>query len=228
MTVQLPNGRMIVVDAKTPLDAFLDSNQGVDPSLQALRFVAHAERVKSHLRDLSSKAYWRQFDQTPEFVVCFLPSEALFSAALEADPSLIEFGSQANVLMATPTTLIALLKAVAYGWQQSQVAQNAKKIQETGQVLYNKLLNAHEHFSKLGSALENAVSNYNRFVGAVEGRGGAFFHARKLGNLVHGVDEIEVLEALPAEPRELTAEDWESTPRLAFSVEADDSAKTEI
>jgi DNA recombination protein RmuC len=221
MTIQLPNGRTIIVDAKTPLDAFLDAGEGVDPAAQALRFVAHAERVKAHLRDLSSKAYWKQFDHTPEFVVCFLPSEALFSAALEADPSLIEFSSQANVVMATPTTLIALLKAVAYGWQQSQVTRNAKAIQEAGHDLYNKLVNAHEYFAKLGVALENAVGNYNRFVGAVEGRGGAFFHARKLGSLVHSADEIEQLEPLPAEPRILAADDWPAEPSLALSSESD-------
>jgi len=221
MTIQLPNGRTIIVDAKTPLDAFLDAGESVDPSAQALRFVAHAERVKAHLRELSSKAYWKQFDHTPEFVVCFLPSEALFSAALEADPSLIEFSSQANVVMATPTTLIALLKAVAYGWQQSQVTRNAKAIQEAGHDLYNKLVNAHEYFVKLGAALENAVGNYNRFVGAVEGRGGAFFHARKLGGLVHGTDEIEQLEPLPAEPRILAADDWPAEPSLALSSESD-------
>jgi DNA recombination protein RmuC len=221
MTIQLPNGRTIIVDAKTPLDAFLDAGESVDPSAQALRFVAHAERVKAHLRELSSKAYWKQFDYTPEFVVCFLPSEALFSAALEADPSLIEFSSQANVVMATPTTLIALLKAVAYGWQQSQVTRNAKAIQETGHDLYNKLVNAHEYFAKLGVSLENAVGNYNRFVGAVEGRGGAFFHARKLGGLVHGADEIEQLEPLPAEPRILAADDWPAEPSLALSSESD-------
>lgn len=222
MTIQLPNGRTIIVDAKTPLDAFLDAGEGADPAAQRLRFVAHAERVKNHLRELSAKAYWKQFDHTPEFVVCFLPSEALFSAALEADPSLIEFGSQTNVVMATPTTLIALLKAVAFGWQQSQVTQNAKAIQEAGRDLYNKLVNAHEYFGKLGTALENAVGNYNRFVGAVEGRGGAFFHARKLGNLVHSDDEIEQFEALPAEPRLLTAEDWVPAPEFSLAAGADD------
>jgi DNA recombination protein RmuC len=222
MTIQLPNGRTIIVDAKTPLDAFLDAGEGADPAAQRLRFVAHAERVKNHLRELSAKAYWKQFDHTPEFVVCFLPSEALFSAALEADPSLIEFGSQTNVVMATPTTLIALLKAVAFGWQQSQVTQNAKAIQEAGRDLYNKLVNAHEYFGKLGAALENAVGNYNRFVGAVEGRGGAFFHARKLGNLVHSDDEIEQFEALPAEPRLLTAEDWVPAAEFSLAAGADD------
>jgi DNA recombination protein RmuC len=224
LIVRLPNERTIIVDAKTPLDAFLDASANDDPAAQGLRFAAHAERVKAHLRELSSKTYWKQFENTPDFVVCFLPSEALFSAALEADPSLIEFSSQANVVMATPTTLIALLKAVAYGWQQSEVTQNAKAIQETGRDLYNKLVNAHEYFSKLGAALENAVGNYNKFVGAVEGRGGAFFHARKLGNLVHGSDEIEQLEALPAEPRLLTAEDWVPGTEPALTADAGDNS----
>src|ERR1019366_6822213 len=106
MTIQLPNGREIVVDAKTPLDAFLDASGAADPAAQTLRFAAHAARVKAHLKDLAGKTYWKQFDKAPDFVVCFLPSEALFSAALEADPSLIEFSAQNHVVMATPTTLI--------------------------------------------------------------------------------------------------------------------------
>lgn len=223
MTIQLPNGRAIVVDAKTPLDAFLTEAEGADLSMQAMRFAAHAERVKAHLRDLSSKTYWKQFDHTPEFVVCFLPSEALFSAALEADPSLIEFGSQANVVMATPTTLIALLKAVAYGWQQSQITQNAKAIQEAGRDLYSKLVNAHDYFDKLGTALGNAVGHYNKFVGAVEGRGGAFFHARKLGSLVHESEELEAIESLPAEPRQLMSDDWSASSTLALADEAEEA-----
>jgi DNA recombination protein RmuC len=223
MTIQLPNGRSIIVDAKTPLDAFLDAGGGMDPAAQALRFAAHAERVKAHLRDLSSKAYWKQFEHTPEFVVCFLPSEALFSAALEADPSLIEFSSQVNVVMATPTTLIALLKAVAYGWQQSQITQNAKAIQETGRALYNKLANAHEFFDKLGTALGNAVGHYNKFVGAVEGKGGAFFQARRLGDLVHEKEELEILAPLPSEPRQLVADDWTPQPALALAAAAEEA-----
>lgn len=227
MTIQLPNGRSIIVDAKTPLDAFLAGGENADPAAQVLRFAAHAERVKAHLRDLSSKAYWKQFEHTPEFVVCFLPSEALFSAALEADPSLIEFGTLANVVMATPTTLIALLKAVAYGWQQSQVAENAKKIQEAGRDLYGKLINAHEYVEKMGSALGNAVGHYNRFVGAVEGRGGAFFHARKLGELVHDSKTLDTLESTPAEPRLLAAEDWPASPGLTLAAQADHDGKHE-
>lgn len=213
MTIQMPNGRTIIVDAKTPLDAFLNIGEG-DPNTLGLRFEAHAERVRAHLRDLSSKAYWKQFDHTPEFVVCFLPSEALFSAALEADPSLIEFSSQANVVMATPTTLIALLKAVAYGWQQSQVTENAKAIQEVGRDLYNKLVNAHKYFIRMGGALKNAVGNYDDFVAAVEGRGGAFFQARKLGGLVHDSSELDFAEPVNVEPRQLIAEDWRPAAEL--------------
>ncbi|MFP5276337.1 MAG: DNA recombination protein RmuC [Acidobacteriota bacterium] len=223
MTIQLPNGRTIIVDAKTPLDAFLDSESNGDVAAQALRFTAHADRVKAHLRELAGKAYWKQFEDTPEFVVCFLPSEALFSAALEADPSLIEFGSQANVVMATPTTLIALLKAVAYGWKQSEVTKNAKAIQEAGRDLYAKLVNAHDYFSKLGNALGSAVGQYNKFLGAVEGRGGAFFQARKLGALVHESEELDALENLPAEPRLLTAEDWPQQEQLTLAAEAEDA-----
>lgn len=227
MTIQLPNGRSIIVDAKTPLDAFLDGENSTDPYTQASRFSAHADRVRVHLRDLSSKAYWKQFDHTPEFVVCFLPSEALFSAALEGDPSLIEFGSQANVVMATPTTLIALLKAVAYGWQQSKVAEDAKAIQEAGKDLYSKLVNAHEYFEKMGSTLASAVGHYNKFVGAVEGRGGAFFHARKLGALVHDSSELNALESVPAEPRLLAADDWPSSGSFAFMAQADQNGEVE-
>lgn len=204
--IHLPNGRVIVVDAKTPLDAFLEQTES-DAAAQSLRFAAHAERVKAHVRELSGKAYWKQFEHTPEFVVCFLPSEALFSAALEADPGLIEFGSQLNVVMATPTTLIALLKAVAYGWQQSQVTENAKAIQAAGRDLYNKLAVAHEHFDKLGGALTNSLKHYNNLVGSVEGKGGAFFHARKLSALVHE-PEVEALQTLSGEARPLLADDW--------------------
>jgi len=227
MAIQLPNGRTIIVDAKTPLDAFLEASQSGDPGAQAVQFATHAERVKSHLRELSSKAYWKQFDRTPEFVVCFLPSEALFSAALEADPSLIEFGSQANVVMATPTTLIALLKAVAYGWKQSEVAQSAKAIQEAGRDLYGKLVNAHEYFEKMGSALASAVGQYNKFVGAVEGRGGAFSQARKLGELMHDSSTLEPLEATAIEPRMLSADDWPE-PGIAIAAKADQNVQIEL
>jgi DNA recombination protein RmuC len=222
MVIQLPNGRRIVVDAKTPLDAFLDSEIETETSSQSLRFLAHAQRVKTHLKELAGKAYWEQFEPAPEFVVCFLPSEALFSAALEAEPSLIEFSPNAKVIMATPTTLIALLKAVAYGWQQSEITQSATAIQEAGKALYGKLANAHEHFAKVGSSLAGALNNYNKLVGSVEGRGGVFFQARKLGDLVHSDNEIEQLDSLPTEQRALTADDWTRSPSLALAAEGEE------
>jgi len=222
MVIQLPNGRRIVVDAKTPLDAFLDSASETEVSSQSLRFFAHAQRVKAHLKDLAGKTYWEQFEPAPEFVVCFLPSEALFSAALEAEPSLIEFSPNAKVIMATPTTLIALLKAVAYGWQQSEITQSAAAIQEAGKALYGKLANAHDHFAKVGSSLAGALNNYNKLVGSVEGRGGVFFHARKLGDLVHSDNEIEQLDTLPTEQRVLTADDWTRSPSLALAAEGEE------
>lgn len=227
MLIQLPNRRSIIVDAKTPLDAFLGTGESTDAYAQALRFAAHAECVKAHLKKLSAKAYWKQFEHTPEFVICFLPSEAIFSAALEADPSLIEFSAQSNVVMATPTTLIALLKAIAYGWQQSTITQNAKAIQEAGKDLYNKLVKAHEYFEKLGDSLKKAVSQYNYFIGAVEGRGGAFFHARKLGSLVHDAAQLEVAEPLETEPRLLTAEDWTPQIHLPLATESEEAVATE-
>jgi DNA recombination protein RmuC len=227
MKIQLPNGRCIIVDAKTPLDAFLGSSDSGDGYAQALRFAAHAETVKSHLKKLSAKTYWKQFDHTPEFVVCFLPSEALFSAALEADPSLIEFSAHANVVMATPTTLIALLKAIAYGWQQSTITQNAKAIQQTGADLYNKLVKAHEHFEKLGNALKGAVAHYNSFIGAVEGRQGAFYQARKLGALVHSSSELDVAEQLESEPRLLTSEHWTPQIQLPMANETEEPVASE-
>ena len=210
MTIHLPNGRTVIVDAKTPSDLFSES-ANVDPSIWRVRLIAHAASVKEHLKSLSGKAYWKQFEHTPEFVVCFLPTEALFSAALEGDPNLIEFGAEKSVVLATPTTLIALLKAVAYGWHQSKITENAKAIQKTGEDLYSKLIKAHEYFDRMGKALQNAVGHYNNFVGAVEGRGGAFFQARRLGSFVHDGQELEIAEPLAIEKRVLTSDDWSSS-----------------
>lgn len=207
MTIQLPNGREIVVDAKTPLDAFLDAGNA-DPAAQKLRFEAHAARVREHMKQLAGKAYWKQFEKAPDFVVCFLPSEALFSAALEADPSLIEFSAQNHVVMATPTTLIALLRAVEFGWQQMEVTKNAKAIHEAGRKIYEKLATAQGHVQQLGNALERGVDYYNKFLGTVEGRGGIFYHGRKLGELVPSDHELEEIKTLPPGTRPMESEEW--------------------
>ncbi len=217
MTIQLPNGREIVVDAKTPLDAFLDASGNADPATQKLRFEAHALRVRAHLKDLSGKAYWKQFEKAPDFVVCFLPSEALFSAALEADPSLIEFGAQSHVVLATPTTLIALLRAVEFGWQQSEITENAKAIHEMGRKIYDKLVVAQGHVTKLGNALGNSVEHYNRFIGTVDGKGGVFSQGRQLGELAHANVELLQVEKLTNEVREMESQEW-SQPLLAIAA----------
>jgi DNA recombination protein RmuC len=226
MTIQLPNGREIVVDAKTPLDAFLDAGSGTDPAAQTLRFAAHAQRVKAHMKDLSSKAYWKQFDKAPDFVVCFLPSEALFSAALEADPSLIEFSAQNHVVMATPTTLIALLRAVEFGWQQTEITKNAKAIHEMGRKIYEKLVVAQAHVTKLGNALGSSVDYYNRFLGTIEGKGGVFSFGRQLGELAHSDGELAEIKRLQPDVREMESPEW-SQATLALAAEAEDSADAE-
>jgi DNA recombination protein RmuC len=227
MTIQLPNGREIVVDAKTPLDAFLEASGNDDPSSQKLRFAAHAQRVKAHLKDLAAKAYWKQFEKVPDFVVCFLPSEALFSAALEADPSLIEFGAQSRVVMATPTTLIALLRAVEFGWQQMEITKNAKAIHETGRRIYDKLVVAQGHVLKLGNALNSSVETYNKFLGTIEGKGGVFSFGRQLGELAHSDEELPEVKKLSSGVREMESDEWSSS-LLAIAASDSDSAESSI
>jgi len=222
MTIQLPNGREIVVDAKTPLDAFLDASGNADRATQELRFEAHALRVRAHLKELSGKAYWKQFEKAPDFVVCFLPSEALFSAALEADPSLIEFGAQSHVVLATPTTLIALLRAVEFGWQQTEITKNAKAIHEMGRKIYEKLITAQGHVMRLGNALGNSVDYYNKFLGSIEGKGGVFSYGRQLGELAHGDGELEEVGKLQPDMREMESGEW-SQPLLTGAALTADS-----
>jgi DNA recombination protein RmuC len=222
MTIQLPNGREIVVDAKTPLDAFLDASSATDAATQALRFTAHAQRVRTHLKELSGKAYWKQFEKAPDFVVCFLPSEALFSAALESDPSLIEFSALNNVVMATPTTLIALLRAVEFGWQQTEITKNAKAIHEMGRKIYEKLVVAQVHVTRLGNAIGNSVDHFNRFLGTVEGKGGVFSYGRQLGELAHSDGELAETAKLQHEVREMESKEW-SQPLLTIAASDSDS-----
>ncbi len=223
MTIQLPNGREIVVDAKTPLDAFLDASGATDATA---RFTAHAQRVKAHLKELSGKAYWKQFEKAPDFIVCFLPSEALFSAALEADPSLIEFSAQNHVVMATPTTLIALLRAVEFGWQQSEITQNAKAIHEMGRKIYEKLVVAQGHVTKLGNALGSSVDYYNKFLGTIEGKGGVFSYGRQLGELAHSDGELAEIVRLQPDVREMESLEW-SQPGLTLAAGAEESGEAE-
>ena len=226
--IHLPNERMIVVDAKTPLEAFLAAMSATD-EIERIRLLrSHAAQVRTHLTQLSSKQYWQTLKNSPDFVVCFLPSEVLFSAALEQDPSLIEYGSSGNVILATPTTLIALLKAIAYGWQQTEITRNAIAIRDIAAALYDKLTKAQDTFVKLGNALSSTVKQYNSLVGTVEGRGGIFTQSRKLHELGVGAEEVPQVAEVEAPIRQLQSDDWQSpdaSEALALAAEAEDATE---
>ncbi len=202
MVVHLAGGRTIVVDAKAPLSAYLDAVE-TDHEDERERFMKkHAEQVKTHIRQLSTKAYQDQFSSTPDMVVLFLPGESFYYAAQEIDPTLIEQGVDNNVVIATPTTLITLLKAVAYGWRQEQLAENAQKISQLGQELYDRLRVLAEHINKVGRGLNTALNSYNSAVSSMERR--VLVSARNFKDLGSSTSaELPEVTALDGTPRQL-------------------------
>ena len=197
LIVRLPGGRTVVVDAKAPLDAYMDAIESEDEDNRQKALLRHVQAIKKHMQELSSRSYWSQFDPSPDFVVLFLPGESFFSAALEQDRGLIEDGISRRVILATPTTLIALLRTVAYGWQQQQITENAKRIWQTGAELFDRVYKFSEHLSKIGEGLSKAIDSYNSSVGSWTSR--VIPSARKLKELGAASQGKDIVEIGPIE-----------------------------
>ena len=203
LIVHLPRGQQIVVDAKAPTDAYREAAAAADPKVRAAKLADHAAKVRSHVDALAAKAYWEQFQPSPEFVVLFLPGDQFLAAALEADPALLDRAIRNRVLPVTPSTLIALLKAAAYGWREEAVSKNAEQISELGRQLYDRIATYLEHFEKVGRGIENAANAYNDAVGSLERS--LVPGARKFAELgAKGAKELPELGPVEAEPRDVT------------------------
>jgi DNA recombination protein RmuC len=206
MIVRLPGNRTIVVDSKVPFDAFYESISTTDDEVRATKLKDHARLVRGHITSLSRKSYWETVQPTPEFVLLFLPGETFYSAALENDPKLIEDGVSQGVIIATPTTLIALLKAVSYGWRQEQMADNAQEVSDLAKTLYDRLRVFTNHFDDIGRNLDRALDAYNKGVRSLESRVLVTARRFKERGAIAG-EEIEILEPVDKAARPLSFDD---------------------
>ncbi len=224
--VRLPGGKHVVVDAKVPLDAYLRALEAPDEASRQALLADHARQVRAHVLQLASRGYAAHVHPSPDFVVMFLPGEMFFSAALEQDASLIEFGVEQRVIPASPTTLIALLRAVSYGWQQEAMEENARKISELGRALYDAVRVLGGHFDDLGTKLKASLDAYNRAVGSLEGN--VLVKARKFRDLqaTSGADELKALEPIDRVPRGLQAP--ELTDGLPFVADEEEEKETAV
>lgn len=211
--VRLPGNRTIVIDSKVPFDAFYESISTSDDEVRSIKLKEHARIVRTHILALSRKSYWESVQPTPEFVLLFLPGETFYSAALENDPKLIEDGVGQGVIIATPTTLIALLKAVSYGWRQEQMAENAQEVSKLGKDLYDRLRTFTNHFADIGRGLDRALESYNKGVGSLEAR--VLVTARKFKErgAIAG-DDIDTVEPIDKASRTLALDEGGLFPDL--------------
>ncbi len=211
LTVRLPNECQVIVDAKVSLEAYLKAAETQDEGERRRYLIDHARQVRTHVKSLGEKAYWERLPCSPEFVVAFLPLESLFSAAVEHDPTLIDFGVEKRVLLATPLTLISLLLTVAHGWRQHALAENAEQIRETGLELYRRLSTMHSHFERLGDAIGKTVSTYNDTLGSLEKK--VLSQARRFQDLRPANSEVIArTEELDAAPRKPDSAKWRLLP----------------
>jgi DNA recombination protein RmuC len=217
LVVKLPGGKSLVVDSKAPLEAFLDAAEAEDDDARRAHLARHARLVREHMTRLGQKRYWQQFEPAPEFVVMFLGDESWFRAALDHDPSLLEAGVENGVIPASPTTLIALLRTVAYGWQQETVAESARSVSKLGRELYDRLGVFAGHLSGVGKSLEAAMRNYNSAVGSFETR--VLVTARKFPELGTGGDELPDVTPVATQPRPVLAATGDEELPLELPVE---------
>jgi DNA recombination protein RmuC len=219
MVVRLPAGREIVIDAKAPLTAYLEGVEAGSSEARSQALARHAQALRSHMTQLAAKAYWKQFGQSAELVVMFIPGEAFVAAAVEADRDLLADAMERRVVIATPVTLFALLAAIAYGWQQQQAAQNAEKITQLGRELYDRLRTLGEHFDAIGASLRRGVDAYNKAVGSMDRM--VLPAARRFRDLGSATGkDIPTLEPIDVEPRRLTAPDLPAQLDIAEAAEA--------
>lgn len=221
LVIKLAGGRQVIIDAKVPLESYLDAIQTDNDQIREAKFKDHARVLRSHIASLSKKSYHQHFTPTPEFVILFLPSETFFSAALQHDPTLIELGADQGVIIATPTTLIALLRAVAYGWKQENLSRHAEQVSQLGHELYKRIVDMTSHFNKMGRALTTAVDSYNKGIGSLETR--VLVTARKFKELGAAASQLEIedQEFVEKVPRHLEADEMvkeENTPNLDESI----------